>query len=197
MKTQVTDDGSRVVLKGENVNHGPMGLNYCDYYVAIRENNDGDGFQEVAAGLSNETANKLFDTLVKRNKAVDWAIGLYGGPLGTIPEYYYEHCQHVRIGDFYFDWKEALDIRYAKKNFQNWGQCPECGCYFDDDACWDCGDDQELRPLETSDIDDLVLWLGDVDSEYTDSDIIDALLNEGYNAYLKYKAGQGVNNGSN
>jgi len=187
MKTQVTDDGSRVVLKGENVNPGPMGLNYCDYYVAIRENNDGDGFQEVAAGLSNETANALFDTLVKRNKAVDWAIGLYGGPLGTIPEYYYEHCQHVRIGDFYFDWKEALDIRYAKLNYKAWGQCPVCGDYQADDECLQgCG---ETRRLEEDEIDDLVYWLKDIEIEYADSDIIDALLNEGYSAYLEYRQG--------
>jgi len=65
MKTQVTDNGSRIVLRGEHVNPGPMGLNYCDYYVATRENNDAGEYQIVAKGLSGKAANELFDALLR------------------------------------------------------------------------------------------------------------------------------------
>jgi len=196
MKTQVTDDRSRIVLRGEHVNPGPMGLNYCDYYVAVRENNDTSEYQNVSIGmkgLTGKAANELFDALVKYNRAVDWAMTLYGCPLCEIPEYYYGQCQDVRINDFYFNWKEALDIRYAKLNYKAWSQCPVCGDYQEDDECLQgCG---KTRQLEEDEIDDIVYWLRDIEIEYLDQDIIDALLNEGYNAYLKYR--EGVNNGSN
>jgi len=69
MKTQVTDDKKSVVLMMHKTVLGPMGLDGAIYMVAMRDNKDFSGYGTIANDLDYETANTLFNALVRNSKA--------------------------------------------------------------------------------------------------------------------------------